>query len=126
MLRGIFALALTAFVLIDAPTHAASSKAKPWQWTPEHVEARLIARDPIVTRVAPSRLLWASCKGQGRGVPTRFSWRFSRFTCKVGYGLANAPRGITLTVRVRPVGTGKICVVPGSVGIGIKPETACR
>ena len=125
MLRGIFALTLIAFALITAPTHAALPKAKPWQWTPVHVEARLIARDPIMTRVVPSRLLWASCKGLGRGVPGRFSPRFSRFTCRVGYGLAGAPRGITLTVRVRPIGTGKICVVAGSLGIGVKPETAC-
>jgi hypothetical protein len=123
---GLLGILLSASLASSVVGTAAAGLPKPWQWKPARAEARLIAVDPIVARNVPSRLLWASCKGQGRGIAGSVSVRFSRFTCRVGYGRPEAPSSITLTVRVVPVGTGKICVVPGSEPVSIKPERACR
>lgn len=125
MLRGTFAL-------IAATTDAALPKPKPWQWKPEKVVTRLTAASPIVGGDVGSDVLSARCTGQGRGV----AGRFSRFTCQTQWGSSNGSYTSILTIRILPIGTGKLCVVttpegqavphtPGTGGTRIKPERAC-
>jgi hypothetical protein len=95
-----------------------------------------MASSPIVAGEIGSDVLSAHCTGQGRGV----AGRFSRFTCATRWGGSNGSYTSILTIRIRPIGTGKLCVVttigaagdpvavpykPGTGGTGIKPERAC-
>jgi hypothetical protein len=105
---------------------------KPWLWTPEKVVARLTAASPIVGGDVGSEVLSARCTGQGPGV----AGRFSDFTCDTRWGSSNGSYTSILTIRILPIGTGKLCVVttpegkavphpPGRQGTNIKPEWAC-
>lgn len=132
MFRGTFVLALAAFALIAATTDAALPKPKPWQWKPAKVVARLTAASPIVGGDVGSDVVSARCTGQGRGV----AGRFSRFTCDTRWGGSNGSYTSILTIRILPIGTGKLCVVTrpegkavphpaGRQGTNIKPDRAC-
>jgi hypothetical protein len=129
------ALALVVFAVIAATSSAALPKPKPWQWKPEKVITRLTALRPINHGSLGAEMLAVRCTGQGRGV----AGRFSRFTCETQWR-SEGTYTSTLTVRILPVGTGKLCVVtttnasgelvavpfkPGTAGLPIKPALAC-
>ena len=131
-----FVSALLASIVV-ASASSALPKPKPWQWTPQKVALRLKAVKPINGGDVGSNILSASCTPTGRGV----AGRYSRFTCTGGYGGSNGSYGMTLTIRVLPIGTGKLCVVgvttsryPGAVfaqhptgklGPPVNPGFAC-
>jgi hypothetical protein len=127
--------ALIASILV-ASAAGALPKPKPWQWKPAKVVTKLIAAQPIYSA---SEVLSASCTPQGRGV----AGRFSRFTCDTRWRGEGTYTSV-LTIRVLPIGTGKLCVVTtavtsevlpdipravpynaGTLGTLIKPERAC-
>jgi hypothetical protein len=126
------ALVLAAFALIAGTTDAALPKPKPWQWKPAKVVVRLTAARPIIGSEIGEDILSARCTGQGRGV----AGRYTRFTCETRWGSSNGSYTSTLTIRILPIGTGKLCVVTtpegkavphplGKQGTNIKPERAC-
>lgn len=119
-------VAVLAAVLAGPAT--AATKPKPWQWTPQKVEKRLAASSPIVGGDISGDILEAHCVGKGRGV----AGRFSRFVCTTRWGNTNGSYRSTLTVRILPRGTGKLCIVTAAdgralpaPGPAIKPERAC-
>jgi hypothetical protein len=135
------ALAAGLVALMVANSALTIVKPKPWQWRPEKVVARLSAATPIMGGEIGSEILSARCMGQGRGV----AGRFSRFTCETRWGsLRTQINASTLTIRILPVGSGKLCVVtttgtqgvpvgvpvavpytPGASWTPIRPERAC-
>lgn len=133
---AVCAVALVALVAILCAAAAAAVKPKPWQWKPQKVVARLTAASPIEGGDVGSKVMLAVCTGRGRGV----AGRFSRFTCDTRYGGWNGLFGAILTIRILPIGTGKLCVVttigargvpvavpytPGTEGTRIVPGRAC-
>ena len=135
---AVCAVALVALVaILCAAAAAAAVKPKPWQWKPQKVVARLTAApSPIEGGDVGSKVMLADCTGRGRGV----AGRFSRFTCDTRYGGWNGLFGAILTIRILPIGTGKLCVVttigargvpvavpytPGTEGTHIVPSRAC-
>ena len=129
--------ALLASVVV-ASAAAVVKKPKPWQWTPTKVALKLINVKPINGGEIGSDILSVRCVPQGRGV----AGRYSRFICTGKYGGSVGRFGMTLAVRIRPIGTGKLCVVavtvptrPGAFfvwypsgkqpGQRLKPEFAC-
>ena len=140
MLHRPLAVALAALAIVAA-ADAAVPKPKPWQWKPAKVTTRLMAATPIIGGEAGSEVLSAQCTGLGRGV----AGRFSRFTCETRWGSSRtAIYTSTLTIRILPLGSGKLCVVttagapgtpplavpvvpytPGTQGTRIYPERAC-
>jgi hypothetical protein len=142
MLRRTLALALAlAALAVVAIGTAAIPKPKAWQWKPARVSARLIAATPIIGGEVGSHVLSAQCTGLGRDA----AGRFSRFTCETRWGSSRtAIYTSTLTIRILPVRTGKLCVVtitgvpgtppvavpvvpytPGAQGTWINPRRAC-
>ena len=131
---------LLAAVVVASAT-AALPKPKPWQWTSQKLVLRLTAVKPIMGGEIGSEILSAQCTGRGRGV----AGRFSRFTCQTRWGsLRTEINASTLTIRILPVGTGKLCVVttsgaqdvpvgvpvavpytPGARWTPVRPEWAC-
>ena len=131
---GVLSVLLASSVLASA---SAAVKPKPWQWAPQKVVLRLTAVKPIVGGEIGSNILSARCTPQGRGV----AGRYSRFVCDTRYGGSNGSYTQPLSVRVLPVGSGKLCVVTvivlpppvefyawqpsGKPGARIKPDFAC-
>ena len=128
---------LLASIVIASTSAAVKPKRKPWQWTPQKVVLRLIAAKPIVGGEIGSDILSARCTPQGRGVARRYS----RFICDTRHGSSNGDYTLPLSIRVLPVGTGKLCMVTvtvptrpgefyawqpsGRPGARSKPEFAC-
>ena len=102
--------ALLASVVV-ASAAAVVKKPKPWQWTPTKVALKLINVKPINGGEIGSDILSVRCVPQGRGV----AGRYSRFICTGKYGGSVGRFGMTLAVRIRPIGTGKLCVVAVTV-----------
>ena len=98
--------ALLASVVV-ASASAAVKKPKPWQWTPQKVVLKLTASKPI----SAAGLGRTSCRlaARPRGGVSRAGTRGSRAT----RGMAGRTGSETtvLSVRVLPVGTGKLCIV---------------
>ncbi len=124
--------ALVALVAVSAASSA--TKPKPWQWPPTKVAAKLEASSPIVGGDSSSAIIDATCLGTGKSV----AGRYSQFRCSALW--ANGNYTATLTLRVLPRGTGKLCVVTvvgpggdplavpykaGTPGTKIAPERAC-
>jgi hypothetical protein len=130
-------VALLASIVV-ASASPAVKKPTPWQWTPQKVVLRLTAAKPIDGGEIGGNILSARCTPKGRGV----AGRYSRFTCDTRYGGSNGSYTTMLSVRVLPVGSGKLCIVTvtfsnlpgeffaldassGKPGPRIKPEFAC-
>ena len=140
MLRRTVVLTLAALAIV-ATADAAVPTPKPWQWKPAKVTTRLMAATPIIGGEAGSDVLSAQCTGLGRGI----AGRFSRFICETRWGSSRtAIYTSTLTIRILPIGTGRLCIVtttgapgtppvavpavpytPGTEGTPINPERAC-
>lgn len=149
-MRKLATVALLSVLLASVVVASASAavKPKPWQWTPQNVVLRLTAAKPInggeigsserVDRLARGPILSARCTPKGRGV----AGRYSRFICDTRYGSSNGNYTTLLSIRVLPVGTGKVCIVTvtfanrpgeffaldassGKPGPRVKPEFAC-
>ena len=91
----------------QAETTAALPKPKPWQWKPEKVVLKLTALTRISAGGLGSNILSTRCTPKGRGV----AGRYSRFTCDTRYGGSTGSETTVLSVRVHPVGSGKLCIV---------------
>lgn len=125
-------LALVGLVVVTA-AFAATPKPKRWQWTGTKVEGRLVASTPVAPGMETgSDVLRPRCVGQGRGV----AGRYSKFLCDAAIGSTNGSYKTQMTIRIRPIGSGKLCVVttpefkavPGYNGTpwpAINPERAC-
>jgi hypothetical protein len=133
---GLVSALLASIVVASASAALPKPKSKPWQWKPAKVVLRLTAGQPIIGGEVGSNILAAQCTPQGKGV----AGRFSRFTCVTKWGGSNGNYTSTLTLRVLPLGSGKLCVVTttnhsGEIvavpyklhmqGTKIKPELAC-
>lgn len=95
-------------------------KPHPWQWKPERVMTRVDAATPIApgwSKVG-SDIIEVTCIGRGRGT----SGRFAKFACLTRWGGSGGNRTSILAIRIRPVGTGKLCVVTTPDGYSIAPE----
>jgi hypothetical protein len=122
MRKGRMAVALTLFALSAASASATVPKVQPWQWKPEKVEARLAAATPIAPDSVGvgSKIIEVACVGRGRGV----SGRFTKFACETASGGSGNGNDISiLAIRIRPIGTGKLCVVTTPDGYSLAPET---
>jgi hypothetical protein len=130
-----FLSALLAALFV-ASASAVLPKPKSWQWKPAKVVLRLTAAKPIIGGEVGSDILAAQCTPMGKGV----AGRFSRFTCVTKWGGSNGNYTSTLTLRVLPLGSGKLCVVttlnnsgeavavphkPNTQGTRIEPQLAC-
>lgn len=129
------ALALVALVVMAySVTATAAIKPKPWQWPPAKVVAKLKASSPIAAGDSSPEIDSAVCRGLGHGT----AGRYSRFTCHTTWAQGNYAS--TLTLRVLPLRTGKLCVVTtmsvggqvvavpytsGTQGTRIVPSRAC-
>ena len=128
--------AFLSALLVASAAAAVAPKPKPWQWKPEKVVLRLTAAKPIVGGEVGSDILAAQCTPVGKGVARRLS----RFTCVTKWGGSNGNYTSTLTLRILPLGSGKLCVVTttnnsgeivavphpaGRAGTRIQPQWAC-
>ena len=102
---GVLSALLASVVVASAA--AVVKKPKPWQWTPQKVVLKLTALKPISAGGLGSNILSARCTPKGRGV----AGRYSRFTCDTRYGGSTGSNTTVLSIRVLPVGTGKLCIV---------------
>src|SRR5262245_6594173 len=105
-LASAFVSALLASVVV-ASAAAVVKKPKPWQWTPQKVVLKLTAMKPVSAGGLGHSILSTRCTPTGRGV----AGRYSRFACDTRYGGSTGSNTTALSIRILPVGTGKLCIV---------------
>lgn len=113
---------LIACLALVAVSVAGAATPKPWQWTPLKAQKRLVTAQPFVFDTAT--LESATCVGRKPSV----AGRFSKFRCTIAFGSYTAP----VTIRILPVGSGKLCVVtaidgytPGTLRVQVAPARRC-
>jgi hypothetical protein len=110
-------LVIVVSLVFFAAAAVGATKPAKWMWTVEKVQKRLVAANPDLDLDGNYRIYIANCRGASKAVQKRFT----AFRCGVGADDSNNPIALPVYVKIKPVGSGKMCVSRESFA-AIPPE----